>query len=86
VCDSPRASLLEILQEPGAPHAVPACGSLFSVGSAGAPVLVQFTEPDVAVADWVIVVLQSERELLRTGGVSRAHPESNPEPVSTTND
>jgi len=45
-----------------------------AVGRTGrsVPVLFQFAEPDVAVADWVIVILQSERELLRTGGVRRA--------------
>jgi len=37
------------------------------------PVLSQFAEPDVAVADWVIVVLQGERQLLGTGGVRRPH-------------
>jgi hypothetical protein len=33
----------------------------------------QFANPNIAVADGVTVVLQSERELLRTGGVGRAH-------------
>ena len=46
-----------------------------AVGRAGrsVPVLFQFAEPDVAVADWVAVVLQGQRELFRPGSVGRAH-------------
>jgi hypothetical protein len=35
--------------------------------------LFQFAEPDVAIADWVIVVLQGEREFFRSRGVRRPH-------------
>ncbi len=46
-----------------------------AVGRTGrsVPVLFQFAEPDVAVADWVVVVLQREREFFRSGGVRRPH-------------
>ena len=51
-----------------------------AVGRTGrsVPVLFQFANPNIAVADGVTVVLQSEREFFRSGGVRRAHPESNP--------
>ena len=46
-----------------------------AVGTTGrsVPVLFQFANPNIAVADWVIVVLQGERQLLGTGGVRRPH-------------
>ena len=45
-----------------------------AVGRTGrsVPVLFQFANPNIAVADWVIVVLHGERQLLRPGGVGRA--------------
>jgi hypothetical protein len=45
-----------------------------AVGRTGrsVPVLFQFADPDVAVADWVIMVLQGEREFFWAGGVRRA--------------
>ena len=45
-----------------------------AVGRTGrsVPVLFQFANPNIAIADWVIVVLQGERQLLRPGGVRRA--------------
>src|SRR5712664_1070092 len=46
-----------------------------AVGRTGrsVPVLFQFANPNIAVADWVIVVLHGERQLLRPGGVWRPH-------------
>jgi hypothetical protein len=46
-----------------------------AVGRTGrsVPVLLQFAEPDVAVADWVIVILQGKREFFWAGGVRRPH-------------
>ena len=46
-----------------------------AVGRTGrsVPVLFQFANPNIAVADWMIVVLQRERKLLRAGGVRWAH-------------
>src|SRR5258708_39944253 len=45
-----------------------------AVGRTGrsVPVLFQFAEPDVAVADWVIVILQRQREFFRPGSIRRA--------------
>jgi hypothetical protein len=54
------------------------CGHWRKYFGARCRVLFQFAEPDVAVADWVSVVLQCERKFFWAGGVSRAHPESNP--------
>jgi len=46
-----------------------------AVGRTGrsVPVLFQFADPDVAIADWVIVVLQGQEEFFWAGGVRRAH-------------
>ena len=35
--------------------------------------LFQFADPNVAIADWMIVILQGQGELFRPGDVRRAH-------------
>ena len=50
------------------------------VGLVSINVLFQFANPNIAVADGVIVVLQSERELLRPGGVSDGQHKPAPHP------
>ena len=46
-----------------------------AVGRTGrsVPVLFQFANPDVAIADWMIVILQGQGEFFGSGGVRRAH-------------
>ena len=46
-----------------------------AVGRTGrsVPMLFQFANPNIAVADWMIVILQGQGEFFWAGGVWRAH-------------
>jgi hypothetical protein len=64
-CRQSGSNPADISKDPGC------CGG--QTGRNARPTLLQFADPDVAVADWVIVILQRQREFFWAGGVGRPH-------------